>query len=469
MSDLHQFNPGKKSWKMYTKELTSISGDDLTITPYDGQNLILEVSGNKEIIFKKGDVSYNLADLSNNASSSVNLTNYDDASFNNVDISGNLKISNGNIDISDGIINFFASDEQLLGPDSGIIQKVQDLSNNLLTSNNDASFNNIDICGNLNINGGSIQINGDAGTTGQVLTSNGSGSLPSWADPSNSFNQLYLGVTGTNQGIVNFKDLTDNGYDTIAQIKGLKDGTNGGKLQLFTKADGGSLTEKLKINDDGVTTDRVNLGAWKIASESTTAVVSGNFDGLVFTRIQGGNPYRIRFVLDNRMNVMFDQGFRLISDSHDVSIDTNLGGTSQIIYLNCSQVRSTGQFVFTSDDNLKSYEEPIVSATEILMKLNPKKYKKHVDLYTNEESPDLSGVNWHYEAGFVAQEVENIPELSYLVSEQEVKIMGTEHNAKSLSYNDLIAYLVKGFQEQKAEIDLLKERLETLETHQNNY
>ena len=82
MSDLHQFNPGRKSWKMYSKELTSISGDDLTISPYDGQNLILEVSGNGNILFKEDGITYNLADLSNAASSSsnVNLTNYDDGS-----------------------------------------------------------------------------------------------------------------------------------------------------------------------------------------------------------------------------------------------------------------------------------------------------------------------------------------------------------------------------------------------------
>lgn len=119
MSDLHQFNPGRKSWKMYSKELTSISGDDLTISPYDGQNLILEVSGNGNILFKEDGITYNLADLSNavSSSSNVNLTNYDDASFGNVDISG--------------IINFFATDEQLLGPDTGIAQKVQDLSNSV--------------------------------------------------------------------------------------------------------------------------------------------------------------------------------------------------------------------------------------------------------------------------------------------------------------------------------------------------
>ena len=54
-----------------------------------------------------------------------------------------------------------------MGPDTGIAQKVQDLSNsvgdlsnsvgdlsnNLLTSNNDASLNNVDISGNLKVNG----------------------------------------------------------------------------------------------------------------------------------------------------------------------------------------------------------------------------------------------------------------------------------------------------------------------------
>ena len=59
---LHNFNPNNKSWKMYSNTITSISGDNLTIKPYDGKNLLLEVSGNNEIIFKRGDISYNLDD-----------------------------------------------------------------------------------------------------------------------------------------------------------------------------------------------------------------------------------------------------------------------------------------------------------------------------------------------------------------------------------------------------------------------
>ena len=140
----------------------------------------IEISGNKYFKYKYPenkwetniDISANISgnltgNVTGNAATSTKIASISneniilinsDASLNNLDISGNLKISNGNIDISHGIINFFATDEQLLGPDTGIAQKVQDLSNsvgdlsnNLLTANNDASLNNVDICGNLNI------------------------------------------------------------------------------------------------------------------------------------------------------------------------------------------------------------------------------------------------------------------------------------------------------------------------------
>jgi hypothetical protein len=214
MSDLHQFNPGRKSWKMYSKELTSISGDDLTISPYEGEDLILEVSGNGNILFKEDGITYNLADLSNAASSSVNLTNYDDASFGNVDISGNL-------DISNGVINFFASDEQLLGPDTGIVQKVEDLSNsvgdlsnNLLTSNNDASFNNVDLGNNQ-------------------------------ANTISSFTRVLVKMV---QSIFKFYDIAEN---LLASISSVADGA-GGKLRFYTtNATSGLEVINLTIKESG--------------------------------------------------------------------------------------------------------------------------------------------------------------------------------------------------------------------------
>jgi len=76
---LHNLNTPNKQWLMYLNTLSSISGDDLTIKPDITRNLVLEVSGNNNIIMKKGTNSYNLTNL---------LTS--DVSFSNIDVSMNL-------------------------------------------------------------------------------------------------------------------------------------------------------------------------------------------------------------------------------------------------------------------------------------------------------------------------------------------------------------------------------------------
>jgi hypothetical protein len=56
----HNLNTPNKQWLMYLNTLSSISGDDLTIKPDAVRNLLLEVSGNNNILIKKGTTSYNL-------------------------------------------------------------------------------------------------------------------------------------------------------------------------------------------------------------------------------------------------------------------------------------------------------------------------------------------------------------------------------------------------------------------------
>jgi hypothetical protein len=139
---LHNFNSSNKSWKMYSKIITSINSDDLTITPYDGKDLLLEVSGNNNIIFKKGTNSYILDNLINDGTGGggTGIINGSDASFSNVDVSVNLNpliLNSGSIGIN--------------GKSWGNAY-IRDLS-----------ITNIDISGNLNPlipNSGSIGING---------------------------------------------------------------------------------------------------------------------------------------------------------------------------------------------------------------------------------------------------------------------------------------------------------------------
>ena len=143
-------------------------------------------------------------------------------------------------------------------------------------------------------NKGAIGLSGaNFGSSGQVIISNGSGSAVTWANQTDTvytqgtgvtfigtqinigqsvgvsdspnFNQLSLGAASANQAILNLKGfITNIGFETIAQIKGFLDGTQGGKIQMFTKpnANASSLTERLTILQNGsvqIFTDNVGL------------------------------------------------------------------------------------------------------------------------------------------------------------------------------------------------------------------
>ena len=111
---------------------------------------------------------------------------------NNVELSGNVEITNG-------AINFTGHDDLFIPADSGIVQKVQDLSNNLLISKIDASFNNVDISGDLNVKGdvsfNNVDISGDLNIKGDV-----------------SFNNLDI------NGTIRLPDSSNNGYGVSGEI-----------------------------------------------------------------------------------------------------------------------------------------------------------------------------------------------------------------------------------------------------------
>ena len=162
---LHIYNSNNKSWKMYTNTLSSISGDDLTIKPYDGKNISLEVSGNNAIFIKKGDTSYNLSNLitGTGLGTSATIVSGSDASFTNIDVSGNLNPLNANgssLGSSAKIWgNAYIRDVSISNVDvSGSLNPLNANGSSLGTAvkywNNayirDVSITNLDISGNLN-------------------------------------------------------------------------------------------------------------------------------------------------------------------------------------------------------------------------------------------------------------------------------------------------------------------------------
>jgi hypothetical protein len=78
--------------------------------PYNGRNLLLEVSGNNNIFIKKGDASYNLSNLV--TGTKISLVSGLDASFSNIDVTNNLTAISELLTLtaSGGIITTIGSD-----------------------------------------------------------------------------------------------------------------------------------------------------------------------------------------------------------------------------------------------------------------------------------------------------------------------------------------------------------------------
>ena len=94
--------------------------------------------------------------------------------------------------------------------------------------------------------------------------------------------------------------------------------------------------------------------------------------------------------------------------------------------------------VYGSDDRLKHNEVVINNGLDVIDKLCPKFYQKTQTLLDASYNGDLSGHTWNYEAGLIAQEVLQIPELSYVVSGgdyYEAKYI-YKRQTNDLSYNN---------------------------------
>ena len=111
-----------------------------------------------------------------------------------------------------------------------------------------------------------------------------------------------------------------------------------------------------------------------------------------------------------------------------------------------------GNFYNTSDDRLKSYETDVSGATDMILKLKPKFYKKHPTLITDDPTPDLSGVLNFDEYGFIAQDLNEDPKLSHFVRENP------QSKIYHVNYIEMIPLLVQTIKELNERIKVLESR-----------
>ena len=169
--------------------------------------------------------------------------------------------------------------------------------------------------------------------------------------------------------------------------------------------------------------------------------------------------------------------------NHGWNIRSTHGGLSYLrhnsettfSYMDPGQMRSN-LFYESSDDRLKHNEQPMTDALGTINKLRPRKYLKTLDM--KDASGNMYGTDHNFadtspenlpegtrlEAGFIAQEVRDIPELAYTVElvTPNNEAPGPEAEEKyplSLRYNDIMVHAVAAIQELSKRVEELEQEI----------
>ena len=160
----------------------------------------------------------------------------------------------------------------------------------------------------------------------------------------------------------------------------------------------------------------------------------------------------IFFVEPNQTDAVgTSKGIRVNSSNGLLELFNN-NGTSGYIVTTTDENNVSGNLSAPSDDRLKHNETDIKNATETLKKIKPYVYDMtETFLPADYKGPlDQKTTPYHKESGFIAQDVEKIPELAHLVTP------GDEKTPYKLKYDGFMAFIVQACQEMSTELDTVK-------------
>ena len=311
-------------------------------------------------------------------------------------------------------------------------------------------------------------------------------------------------------GALAFAGHDGSSYRNWGNIYGMKENSTGGNtasyMAFHTRPNGGSPTERLRINSDSsmLHTRSDNTNRYDLEFRNTGGIGNGNYGGIRWTQgstgstfLSGiqiayhdtGRPDMVFWIRDTGGSAGSHEGMRIdrdgklsLSGDTDTYLDRNTTNTWQIKTngtlctefsanqrVRMPQVYSTNgssmRDVWIESDgtlcagntSIRAAKKNIVSQTDVswLYDLNPVtfNYRKHtVDKVT--------GVNTYLEEtldetsyGLIAEEVETVNQDFCLYNDGELA---------GVSYSQLITPLLKAVQDQKKEIDTLKAEVATL-------
>ena len=276
------------------------------------------------------------------------------------------------------------------------------------------------------------------GTSGQVLISNGSNDGVSWANQTDT-NTTYTAGNGLTLSGTEFSNslpdqtvvLTEAGATTIT-----------GNYPSFTISSTDTNTtysagSQITINGSNEISLASAISVDNLVINNTASPSSSNTYKLVNETISSTNGATVdSFGIKFNNTVVFK-----------ISKDGAVYAKQRFFALLTTSISNQN----LSDDRYKSRERPLPDdSLSIIQQLKPSRYLLHPDheVPIDVEDSDLSGVTTYEQAGLIAQELEQIEELAFVVKEFD--------GIKTVDYNSILPYLIKSLQE-------LAERVSALE------
>ncbi len=289
---------------------------------------------------------------------------------------------------------------------------------------------------------------------------------------------------GTSYSISGTSQMLSVPYAQFAAKSGGSDNSWGTNGNAATANDfiGTTNNTDLVFKRNGVQVGRIdNLGNIAIGSSAMSANTEGNFNiaNGIFSLNQNttgfGNTATGFFALSSNTiggnNTAFGRG--ALSNVTTGSNNTGLGfiaqvasatGSNQVRIGNTAVTSVSAQVAFTttSDQRWKSNIQKSNLGLEFIKQLNPVFYtRKDVTINDGKTTILETTSNPTTEYGFIAQELETT--LNKFDASNNGIISKDDAGMYGVRYNDLIAPMVKAIQEQQAQIELLKAKIEKLE------
>jgi uncharacterized coiled-coil protein SlyX len=146
-------------------------------------------------------------------------------------------------------------------------------------------------------------------------------------------------------------------------------------------------------------------------------------------------------------------------------LNGNSNGTfSQNMSYATQNLYTGGAWTSFSDDRLKHNEYDIINGLDMIRLLTPQRYQRTKELYDADYNGDISGY-FHEEAGFIAQDVMKIPDLSFAVGggdyiDESGNIIPTPYN---LRYHELFVFNMAATKELDSIVTTQAATISTLE------